>query len=109
MLEGTVIENSLVDPDCLKNYEILKSWDAGNWKLHKLRLSEMQAVEFSDQLIDGPWYVHFWKENQNDVLVVFKNKEFWIKFDDKVTWENAVEYGLSLNIPPEQLNFLIDQ
>lgn len=109
MLEGIIIENSLNNPDVLKTLEVVKTWEDGSWKLHSVRISAKQASSLSHQLADGPWYIHFWKENQNDVLVIFKNKEFWIKFDDKNTWKDALQYGLSLGIPKEQLDFLIDQ
>lgn len=41
-------------------------------------------------------------------MVVFKDKTFEIDYDDKETWKEAVDYGLSLGIPAEQLDFLIE-
>jgi len=109
MLRGTVIENSLDDLSILDSFKVIKSWQAGIWKLHRIQVTEGQAHDVANHLVEGPWYVHFWKENRNDILVVYKNKEFWIKFDDESTWKEAIEHGLSLNIPKEQLNFLVEQ
>jgi hypothetical protein len=109
MLEGTVIENSLDNPEILSDFEVIKSWEAGDWKLHRICVTEEQAHQISRHLVKGPWYVHFWKENKNDVLVVYQNKKFWIKFDDQESWKDALEHGLSLGIPEGQLNFLIEQ
>ena len=109
MLEGTVIENSLDNSGILEDFEVTKSWREGDWKLHRVRVTREQAQQVSEHLVGGPWYVHFWKENKNDVLVIFKNKEFWIEFDDQNTWVEAIKYGQSMGIPKEQLDFLIDQ
>ena len=44
----------------------------------------------------------------DDIIVIFKNKIFNIKYSDKKTWSEAVAYGKSIGIPEEQLDFPID-
>ncbi|CAN5748698.1 hypothetical protein BH11PAT2_BH11PAT2_01410 [soil metagenome] len=107
MLQGTIVESSLVDPEILKDLAILKSWPDGTWNLHQVSLTREQAIGLGKYLADGAWYMHFWEPGEDDVLVVFKNKTFHIKHSDKTTWKNAVEYGRSMGIPEEQLDFLI--
>lgn len=53
--------------------------------------------------------MHFWAENEEDIIVVYKDAQFTIKFSDTSTWQDAIDYGLALKIPEKQLNFLIDQ
>ena len=53
------------------------------------------------------WYAHFWDKNKN-IIAVFQNKFFYFNYDDKQSWEPAIKYGLSIEIPKEQLDFLID-
>lgn len=50
--------------------------------------------------------MHFWQEQ--DVIAVFKDRKFEFNYDDKSTWKPVIEYGLSLGIPKEELDFPID-
>lgn len=103
-----IVKNSLKDESILEELEILRSWKDGDWELCEVSVSEEQAKDVARFLDDGPWYVHFWEDGRDDVLVVFKHKTFWIQHSDKETWKQAVEYGQSIDIPFAQLDFLID-
>lgn len=108
MLKGTIVENSLQDKSILDEVEIVQSWNSsGGWKLHDIRVEENKALKFGKYLIVGPWYVHFWEPGQDKVLVVFRNKIFEILHSDKSTWTDAIQYGKSLGIPEEQLDFVV--
>lgn len=107
MLKGTIVENSLRDASILKSLKIEKTWQDGSWTLHNVLLDEDMAVKIGSYLTDGPWYIHFWQTGDDNVLVVFKDKNFWIKYSDKSTWAEAVAHGKSVGIPEEQLDFLI--
>ena len=50
--------------------------------------------------------MHFW--NEREIIAVFKDKTFTFNSDDKPSRINAVNYGISLGIPEEQLDFIID-
>ena len=108
MLKGTIIENSLINMDILKTLQIDKTWQAGSWILHSVRIDGSRVLELSQSLKDEPWYIHLWEPGKDDITVIFKNKIFNIKFSDKSTWTDAVNYGISLGIPAEQLDFPID-
>ncbi|MEI6660081.1 MAG: hypothetical protein WCK91_01505 [bacterium] len=108
MYHVTIIENSLADKEILKKVQIVKSRQSGSWVLHDALVTEDQIPELSKSLDVGPWYIHLWKSGCDDVKVIFKDKIFDIKFSDKSTWEEAVNYGRSLNIPEAQLDFPID-
>ena len=71
-------------------------------------MTKEEAQEVGKYLSNGPWYVHFWNPGEDDVLVIFKDKTFWIKHSDKTTWNQATAYGLLQGIPEEQLDFVID-
>ena len=107
--QGTIVENSLADTSVLSQLKVLKSWSSGKWKLHRVTATKEQVRSIGTFLADGPWYIHFWADNREDVVVVFKEKIFFIKHSDKSTWKEAVSYGKLLGIPEEQLDFLIDQ
>jgi len=108
MLKGTIIENSLANKDILKTLQIDKTWQDGDWILHSIRIDEKRISELSKSLNDEPWYIHLWEQGKDKVIVIFKNKIFTINFSDKSTWVDAVNYGKSIGIPDEQLDFPID-
>jgi hypothetical protein len=108
MYHATVIENSLSDASILDEFTIKKTWRDGDWILHDVLVKEEQISELSKYLADGPWYIHLWETGKDNVIVVFKDKTFTIKFSDKSTWTDTVAYGKSLGIPEEQLDFLMD-
>jgi len=105
MLRGTIVENSLKDKSILSKVQVLKTWKEGSWTLYDVQVDASTANEFGKYIDTGPWYVHFWDPAQDDVLVVFKDKNFQIKHSDRSTWKDAVAYGLSIGIPKEQLDF----
>ncbi|HVV14916.1 MAG TPA: hypothetical protein VHD55_00725 [Candidatus Paceibacterota bacterium] len=107
-MKGIIIENSLKDKSIITEAEIIRTWEDGSWKLREVKVSTEWAEKFGGYLNDGPWYVHFWESDSDDVLVVFKDKSFWIKHSDKNTWQDAIAHGKSLHIPVEQLDFPID-
>jgi hypothetical protein len=109
MYTGVIVENSLIEATVLDSLTILKTWQDGSWTLHKVQVTEVQIKQISDYLIDSTWYTHFWNESENEIVVVFKNKTFTIIAKDQSTWQGAIQYGQSLGIPTEQLDFLINQ
>ncbi|NCN52507.1 hypothetical protein GW943_01725 [Candidatus Parcubacteria bacterium] len=109
LMKGAIIENSLKDTGILKDLQIVKSWKAGDWKLHDVLVSREEAEQLGQYLDDGPWYIHFWEDASDDILVVYKDKNFTISKTDKTTWKDAIEYGLSINIPLKQLTFVITE
>lgn len=51
--------------------------------------------------------MHFWK-GQN-IIVVFKDKIFEFESGDETTRKEAVNWGLAMGIPQEQLDFVIGE
>src|SRR3989441_11498710 len=51
------------------------------------------------------WLVRALLERQKKLVAVFRGKKFEFKSRDKSTWNEAVEYGKSVGIPEEQLDF----
>lgn len=107
MYKGIIVEQSLTDKAILNSFDVIKRnvIDAQNWVETTVFVTEEQIEKLSSLLRDG-WYMHFWCGRS--VKVIFKNKVFKINYDDKSTWESAVEYGMSIGIPAEQLDFPID-
>ncbi|MDO8510019.1 MAG: hypothetical protein Q7S15_00105 [bacterium] len=105
LYKGTIVKNSLADQKVLDNVKITNSYQADDWTLVDVLVNEKQIEKLRQSLNDGPWYMHFWKEGNDDVIVGYKDKQFVIKHSEKGTWDKAVDHGLSKNIPKEQLDF----
>jgi hypothetical protein len=109
--KGVIIEESLKDNRILNRLKIISikisTEENSNerWHLYKVLVSEKEIDELSKNLKQG-WYMHFW-EGRN-VVVIFKNKKFRFNYDNKKEWELAIDYGLSIGIPKEQLDFPIE-
>lgn len=110
--KGTIIEESLIDNRIINELDVVKvkisqeENAAERWHLYMVSITKDEINKISRNLKSEKWYAHFWKEK--DVVVVFKNKIFNFNFDKKESWKPAIEYGLSLGIPQEQLDFPVD-
>jgi len=109
---GTIIEESLEDSRVLNNFNILnvritnEDNPTERWHLCKVEATPEQLQKLSSVLKPERWYAHFW--SGDEMIVIFRDKTFTQKVDDKSTWEPAIQYGLSVGIPKEQLDFLIE-
>ena len=105
--KGTIVKESLTDPAILDELQIVSERVAGDWHLYTVMISEADITRIQACLKwEGGWYTHFW--HGDDVVVVFRDKLFHIKYSDQSTWQEAIAYGLSVGVPREQLDFLIE-
>lgn len=109
--KGTIIEESLSDNRIINELKIIGlriSKDenpADRWHLYTVNVSDADISRLAG-IIKPKWYMHFWKDRQ--VIAIFQGKKFEFNYDDKSSWAPAVEHGLSIGIPKEQLDFIID-
>lgn len=110
---GTIVEESLRDNRLINTFKVNKVRipDAENpedrWHLYEVEATSAQIDKLASQLKPTGWYTHFWKND--DVIVVFPNKKFRINHSDHSTWKDAINYGQSIGIPLEQLDFKINE
>lgn len=111
--KGTIVQESLIDDRQLNNFETIKFKVTNDekfedrWHLFTVMALEEDIKKLASNLKPAKWYAHFW--NGDDVIAIFPNKTFNFKHSDKSTWKDAIEYGKSLGIPEEQLDFLIEE
>jgi len=109
--KGIIVEESLSDNRILNNMDITKveiskkENPSDRWHLYTVQVSKADIDKLSKNIKDK-WYMHFWKDRT--VIAIFKDKQFEFNFDNKSEWKSVVDYGLSLGIPKEQLDFPID-
>jgi hypothetical protein len=110
--KGIIVEESLEDNRILNEIDIIDfriSKDenlADRWHLYTVKVTKDDIQKVSRYIKSGKWYMHFW--NGNEIIAVFKDKVFEFKHDQKETWKDACDYGRSLGIPKEQLDFVIE-
>ena len=109
--KGCIVEESLDDNRVLNNLEVAKvritseQDSAKRWHIYNAFLSERE-IKIIHSHLKQSWYVHFWKEDK--IIVLFKGRKFVLDVKNKETWKDAINYGLSINIPREQLDFLME-
>ena len=109
--KGIIIEESLTDNRILNELEIeefkitKEENPSERWHMYTVKVSK-QDIENLSKNIKDKWYMHFWKGRE--VIAIFKDKQFKFNFDNKKEWAPVVDYGISIGILKEQLDFPID-
>lgn len=116
---GVIIEESLADVSVLDDLDI--EWtkvvavkDRHNtpwteyWTMHSVSILGDCARDMAERLakvMDNahPWYASF--KSGADHYVVFRDKVFHLNSSDTAQYEEASQYGKSLGIPSDWLNF----
>lgn len=101
-LDDNLLINSLsIEKVCITHHK--KRED--RWHMYQVKVSLEQINVLTNHIIDD-WYIHFW--NGTDIIALFsRNKQFRFKYDNKESWKEVLEYGRSIGIPEEQLDFPI--
>lgn len=109
--KGIIVEESLEDNRIVNEFDIQRveisnsENSTDRWHMYTVMVSRVDIDRLAKSIKQG-WYMHFWKGRE--VIVIFRDKQFEFNFDDKATWQPVLEYGRSLAIPEEQLDFPID-
>jgi hypothetical protein len=117
--KGVIIEESLETKDILGRIKILSTkveqvvdkhktpW-LKQWTLHTVEISEKEAESIAGEISksldsEHPWYADF--KNETTHFIIFRNRVFKIDRTSKEQYDEAKEYGISLGIPPYQVDF----
>ena len=112
MYTGTIIEESLIDNRIVNTLHIVSvhiSNDANpaeRWHLYTVQVTRDDIARLAPAIRPGTWYMHFWRGN--DIIAVFRDATFEFKLDQKSTWQPAIDHGLAMGIPAEQLGFVVN-
>ena len=110
--KGTIVVESLEDENILKGFVVVKESVTDDidpndrWHMYFVEADIEQLAKLSKVIKPKGWYAHFWGDDKN-IIVVFRDKIFSFHQDDENGRREGVEYGLSIGIPKEQLDFLI--
>lgn len=115
--KGAFISEGLEDPRILNDYKCTKiritsdtlpiddKGTKGRWHMYWIEATPDTFDVFANNMKYN-WYGHFWKGNE--IVAIFQGRTFKLLKDDKSTWAEAIEFGLSQNIEEDQLDFLTD-
>jgi hypothetical protein len=109
--QGAVVEESLADNRIINSLEITKVTvteednPAERWHIYKVLVTKDDIERLSQDIKPG-WYMHFWQGRE--VIAIFSGIQFEFNYDDKASWQPAIDHGLSVGIPLEQLDFIIE-
>ena len=106
---GIIVEESLeskrfLESVIIKHTQTTDETDPQKvWHMHAVEVTDEQIEELSYYIKPEKWYADF--SNEDEMVIVFRNNIFRFKRDDKDSWAKAIEYGKSVGIPDEQLDF----
>ena len=110
---GIVVEEALDDNRLLNQLFVEKIHITNHekredrWHMYQVLVSKEQIDELAKHIVDD-WYIHFWKGT--DIIALFSNnKQFEFNYNKKDTWKDVLEYGRSIGIAEEQLDFPISE
>lgn len=104
---GIVIEQSLANRGVCAEFTIEARRRIGSWEFLLVSVAKPELEHHVQTLQeamrrDEAWYAHYF--SGDELVVVFRAALFRVGTDPS-TWSPAVEYGLALGIPREQLDF----
>jgi hypothetical protein len=108
MFKGIIIEDGLEETDPFKGLTIEKTWQEGGRTIHLVSAEQGDFPDLARCLKDGPWYMHFWDKEGDEVVVLYKKRTFRGRCSDPATLTEAKAFGTTLGIPDDQLQFWID-
>jgi hypothetical protein len=119
--KGIIIEESLENKNILKDslIRILKTevekvsseYDTPwlkKWTMHTVEVREDRAMDIAEKIAksldkEHSWYVDF--RNDEYHFIIFKDKIFCVKMENKKEYEDVKKYGRKIGIPEHQLDF----
>lgn len=117
--KGTIIEESLSNRDVLREVKLLgtkvetvtpkhKTPWLKHWTLYDVEIPEEKADVVAGEIsasleTEHPWYTDF--KNNKFHFIIYRGKIFKVDLKDPILYEGAKTYGISLGIPPYQVDF----
>ena len=107
---GIIVEESLDDNRLINGLKIEKVHITGHKKREHRRHEYLvkvsqEQIEALQRHINEESFLYFWKDTT--IIALFPNKRFDFDYLNKDTWNNVMEYGLSIGIPENDLEFNI--
>lgn len=106
---GNFLDTEFKDPIFLNKFKVFakRKSERNPWTMCGVVVPEDKIEEVIQEvqanlLPNTPYYAHLYRDDE--LIIVFKEKVLRVT-TDKSTWGEALEYGSSLGIPENQLDF----
>ena len=104
---GILVNKAFIHENYPNKFKIFDSMASGDWILYgiKIEKASIQKIikDIQNELrSDLNFYAHLY--NDKRLYIIFKRKVFKVK-PHSSTWDAALDYGKTLGIPIEQLDF----
>lgn len=103
-----IVDKSQKDLEIFQNLNIIGKKLDEDWILYRISVLESELEKIikvlQDNMLDSTWYFHFYNTDGSKLIIVFKERTFYTD-NNKENWKESIEYGESLGIPKEQLDF----
>ena len=106
---GILVKEGIRDQSILDRMKILGQRVAGGWTMLRVAVEDVRLDETIGLIQENllaengiPFYAHFYQED--GLIVIFPDRVFQIR-PDKASWKRALEYGKSVGIPSDELDF----
>lgn len=109
--KGIIVKESLDNPSVLDALDVVEIPDENengdSWHTYRVNVTADDIEKISLALKPRSWYAHFW--NDRELIVTYRDRTFAFERNNTKKRQEAIEYGLTVGIPKEQLDFLIDE
>ncbi len=104
IFHAILLNVSFQDPKFPEKFKVFNKieFENSDWIVFGVEVDESASVEIQKNMIEGKNFNHMYNEDQ--LIIIYKEKIFKVSKDNS-TWEEAVAFGKSLDIPEDQLNF----
>ena len=106
---AVLVNKSLKDLSILNKFKIIGQKIDGSWTLYKIAVEsnnlEKAIKELQINMSEGSWYFHFYNQDGSKLIIIYRDKVFETD-NNPNNWLDAINYGTSLGIPVEQLDFV---
>lgn len=107
IFKAIIIENGLSDKKILDELNIEKTYTIKDKTIHNVELSKDLISKLQKSIADGPWFIKLWNSGGDDMTVIFKDKTFSVKISDRSSWNDAINFGKSIGVSEDELDFSV--
>lgn len=104
---GILVDLAFTDRHFPETFALFARKFSGNWTLYGIDVPRLDLEQSITRIqaamrVDQPFYSHLYDDET--VVVIFKDRVFRVN-PHISSWKEVREYGFTLNIPAEQLDF----
>lgn len=85
--------------------EVVKTWTDNGRTWHALLVNHADIPDAARHLEAGPWYMHLWDEQTDEIIVLFRDRTFRAQRSNPDSFKDIVIYGRGQGVPDDGFAF----